>query len=102
MVNWVWKELLVSSAARGQTTEVKAILKSMKDFGLTSEVLDLFPTEGSESCLALWCQKYSLTLTFFASLGSTSKEGWDLHNDHWTQAMKDAGRRLLEEHCGRA
>lgn len=48
VINWVWKELLVSSASHGENEVAKSISKALQALGIEHDVFDLFPTKGSK------------------------------------------------------
>lgn len=48
VLNWAWKELLMSSVVRQQTDAARAIRRAIQLLGVEREVFDLFPAKGSE------------------------------------------------------
>lgn len=49
VIDWVWKELLVSSSARGHDDLVASILDTIESLTITDAVFDLLPAPGSKS-----------------------------------------------------
>lgn len=101
VIDWVWKEFLVSSAARGDECLTTSILDTIQSLSIEDDVFDLFPAHGSKSAfIGSVPVRYANQRLLCGWSEAMTRGHHELHNDHWTKDMKDAGARLLSEYKG--
>jgi hypothetical protein len=89
---WMWRELLVATAARSVATQ--AIESDIDRLKLKGKVYGFIRKDGREPDLIVFLN-VRFSYSSFCLAEDKHRDGWNFWDAHWTQAMRTAASQIL-------